>query len=156
MLTYDVELVELQPQPAAVVRGHARAEDLPTFLGAAFGEVMQVLSAQGITPAGPPFGRYRPAGDGFDVEAGFPATRPVTAEQRVVAVELPGGTVARVVHQGAYSTVAAAYASLSDWVEMRGYAGVGVPWECYLDGPEVPEPRTLVCLACRRVESPVR
>lgn len=85
MSTYQVEQVELEQQQTAVVRDRARVEEFPSFLGGAFGEVVRVLAAQELAPAGPPFGRYTPAGDGFDVEAGFPTAGEVGARGRVVA-----------------------------------------------------------------------
>jgi hypothetical protein len=39
METNDIELVDLEPQEAAVVAGRAAALDLRAFLGAAFTEV---------------------------------------------------------------------------------------------------------------------
>ena len=102
-------------QPVAVVRGHRVMEsEIPAFLGAAFAEVLGILADQGLAPAGPPFARYAMADGGFDVEAGFPATRPVK----------PAGRV-------------------------DGYVAAEPPWECYLDGPEVAEPRTAAYLPCR-------
>ena len=150
MLTYDVELVDLQAQQVAVVRGHVTTAEIPAFLGEAFDEVIKTLSAQGLAPAGPPFGRFVPAGDGFDVEAGFPATGSVTPIGRVVPGELAAGPAARVMHKGRYDGVAGAYQSAVDWVRGHGYVATAPPWETYLDGPEVAEPRTVVCLPCRR------
>jgi len=149
-MTYEVELVELQPQPAAVVCAHVTVADIPAFIGGAFGEVIQTLSGQGLDPAGPPFGRYTAVGDGFDVEAGFPTTGVVNPAGRVVACELPAGPTARVQYKGDYSGVAAAYDAASEWISAHGYVATGPPWESYLDGPEVAEPRTVVCLPCSR------
>ena len=148
MGTEDVELVALQPQEAAVVAGRARVEDLPAFLGAAFGEVARVLQEQHLGPAGPPLGRYTPGADGFDVEAGFPAMGPVAPSGRVVALTLPGGQAARIRYRGDYSGIGEAYEAAQGWLADHGLVAVGRPWECYLDGPEVAEPRTLVYLPC--------
>ena len=150
MVTYQVEEVELQPQQTAVVCGHLRVDEIPAFLGGVFGEVIETLAAQGLAAAGPPFSRYMPAVDGFDVEAGFPANGTVRPRGRVVAGELPGGSAARVLHQGAYGAVAGAYDAAMQWALGHGLVPTGPPWESYLDGPEVPEPRTVVCLPCRR------
>lgn len=149
MTTYEIQLVDLAWQPTAAVRGHAAVTDLPAFLGSAFGEVMRVLTEQDRAPVGPPFARYRPTGDGFDVEAGFPTSGPVVASGRVVAGELPGGPVAEVMHRGSYEDVAAAYEAVADWLAQHGCVPLGEPWESYLDGPEVPVPRTLVRFPCR-------
>ncbi len=150
MMTYEVEVVELAPQPAAVVREHVEPAGLPAFLGGAFGEVMRVLSEQRLSPAGAPFGRYKPTGDGFDAVVGFPATGPVSPAGRVAPEMLPGGPTARALHRGAYGEVGAAYEAAAAWLRDHGYVQAGEPWECYLDGPEVPEPRTLVYVPCRR------
>jgi hypothetical protein len=40
----DVELVELESQPVAVVRAHFSVDGIPGFLGEAYGEVMRVLN----------------------------------------------------------------------------------------------------------------
>jgi effector-binding domain-containing protein len=146
---YHVEREELQPQPVAIVRGHIEPAEIPAFLGAAFGEVIALLADQHLTPAGPPFARWRPTGETFDVEAGFPSSGPVTPEGRVEAAGLPGGTVAKVMHRGDYGAVGAAYEAVAEWLGANGYASAGEPWECYLDGPEVAEPRTLVYFPCR-------
>jgi effector-binding domain-containing protein len=148
-VVYEVEVVPLQPQPAAIIHAHVTVADIPGFIGGAFGEVIQTLSGQGLSPAGPPFGRYVAVDDGFDVEAGFPTTGVVQPSGRVVACELPGGQAARVLHRGAYAGVAAAYSAASEWLTAHGYVATGPPWESYLDGPEVAEPRTVVCLPCR-------
>ena len=50
---------------------------------------------------------------------------------------------------GSYEGVAATYAAVSDWLSEHGYAASGDAWESYLDGPEVPEPRTLISVPCR-------
>jgi effector-binding domain-containing protein len=147
---YQIELVNLSDQPAAVIRDHVALDGIGEFLGAAFGDVMGLVSRQGLQVAGAPFGRYRPAADGgFDVEAGFPVTGAVTAEGRVESASLPGGRAARTVHVGDYGGVGAAYEAVTAWLAGSGLVPAGDPWECYLDGPEVANPRTEVFFPCR-------
>ena len=145
MRTDDVTRAVLQEQDVAVVCGHADVAQIATFLGGAFGEVMTAVEQQGRRVVGMPFSRYHPTGDDeFDIEAGFPVDAPVTGQGRVEASTLPGGPVALVVHHGSYDTLGAAYdAAIAD-IEKSGERVSGDPWECYLDGPEVPEPRTEV------------
>lgn len=144
MTDYRITEVELEPRPTAVVRGHVDTEALPQFLGGAFGETMQALAAQRHAPAGPPFARYRMSGTGFDVEAGFPSTGPVTGVGRVEAGELPGGPAAEVLHRGEYGAVGEAYAAAGKWLAEHRYSPNGDAWEEYLDEPDVAEPRTVV------------
>lgn len=145
-MTYDIQLTELQAQPAAVVHGHVVDENgIGDFLGRAFGEVMGVMEQQGVHPAGAPFGRYRPTPDGgFDVEAGFPVSGPVTGVGDVEPLLLPGGRCVRTLHVGDWGKLEGAYAALKDWAVDNGCTPREDPWESYLDGPDVPEPRTEV------------
>jgi effector-binding domain-containing protein len=148
-MEYQVERVQLIQQPSAVVRGRVPRDGIPGFLGGAFGEVMGVLAAQGVEPAGPPFGCYLPTSDGFDVEAGFPTSAPVEPAGRVVPSTLPGGSAIQVLHRGPYAGVAAAYQAGEVWLAERGGEPTAPPWESYLDEPDVAEPRTLVSMPCR-------
>ena len=148
-MSYEVRLVDLQEQPAAAVHGHVAHDGIADFLGSVFGEVVGTAEQQGVGVAGAPFARYRPADDGgWDIEAGFPVTGAVSASGRVEPVTLPGGRVARTMHVGAYEKLGDAYKATSDWITDNGYVATGEPWELYLDGPEVPEPRTEVFFPC--------
>jgi effector-binding domain-containing protein len=152
--TYEIQFAELQQRPAALVRGHIRVEQIPAFLGGAFSEVPGTAARQGLRLTGAPFGRYRFAPDGtLDVEAGFPVSGAITPTGRVEAAGvLPGGTVARTVHVGSYDTVADAYEAAESYLTDNGYEPRGQAWECYLDEPDVAQPRTEVFLPCRKVE----
>ena len=148
MKTYDVSFADLAERPTAVVRDHVPHDGIGPFIGSAFGEVMSVLGRAGVQPSGPPFARYRVTADGFDVEAGFPVAAPVTASGRVEGSTLPGCRAARVMHRGSYAEVAAAYEAAVRWIDENACRQSGDAWEVYLDGPEVPEPRTEVFVPC--------
>jgi len=148
-MEYHVDRIDLEAQPTAVVRGIVAQEAIAEFLGGAFGEVIGAISAQGLAPAGPPFGCYAPTAEGFEIEAGFPASAPIAPTGRVVASELPGGTALVVLHRGPYAAVSAAYTAAEDWLADNAWESTGQPWEAYLDGPEVAEPRTLVHVPIR-------
>jgi effector-binding domain-containing protein len=152
-VTYDVHLAEVRRRPSAVVRAHVRTDDIADFVGGAFAEVMTVLDRQCLAPTGPPYSRYTMAEDGFEVESGFPTSGAVTASGGVVPSELPGGTVATTLHTGAYDEVGAAYAAADSWLAEHRMVAAGSPWECYLDGPEVAEPRTEVLVPCRAADA---
>ena len=143
----EISLVELEPQDVLVVSGHVAHDGIPAFLGMAFGETMGAM--RGTPPAGPPFARYDLCDDGFDIEAGFPVSTPVDASGRAEARTLPGGPAATVMHRGPYESLASVYAAVGAWIGEHGYVVAGAPWESYLDGPEVAEPRTMVTWPCR-------
>jgi effector-binding domain-containing protein len=144
----EVKLVELDPQPVAVVRGHVTVEGIPGFLGAAYDEVIHMLTAEGQEPAGPPFGRYEKTDSGFSIVAGFPTLAPVAPLGRVQADTLPGGLTASLLYRGDYAGIAAAYDAAQQWLADHGFREAGQPWESYLDGPEVAQPRTILQIPC--------
>lgn len=150
MSGYEVRVEERAGRPVAVIRADVPYDDLAAFLSGAFTEVMGAVAEQGASLAGPPFGRYTPAGRGFGVTAGFPVDRPVLARGRVVPDELPAGPVAVTLHTGPYSDVGEAYRAVMQWVPAHGMTVAGEAWESYLDGPDVDVPRTEVCLPCTR------
>lgn len=149
MTTSAIESVVLRPQPTAVVRAHVGIDGVAAFIGSAFGETIQAMTAQRLAPTGPPFARYGISDSGFDVEAGFPSAAPITPTGRVVAGELPGGPAAQVTYRGDYSGVAEAYEATASWIAEHGGIPDGDPWEVYLDEPTVPEPRTVVHMPYR-------
>ncbi|HET8717765.1 MAG TPA: GyrI-like domain-containing protein [Nocardioidaceae bacterium] len=152
--TYEVRLADLQEQRAAVVCGRITRDQIADFLGGAFGEVMDLLASQDMQPAGPPFARYRFRDDGIlEVDAGFPVPAPVTPAGRVEASTLPGGRVATTMHVGDYAGVGSAYDAASQFLTEEGYEVADAPWECYLDDPDVPAPRTEVFMPCRPVRA---
>ena len=148
-MTYDITLETLQPQAAAVVTETLPIASIGPFVGEAFGLVMQALQAQGAFPVGPPFASYHMHGDTFVVSAGFPVAHPVAPSGRVAPMQLPGGQAAVTTHVGAYDAVSQAYDAIMAWLPSAHLAPAGDPWESYLDGPEVAQPRTLVHLPVR-------
>lgn len=144
-MAHTVTRVDLTEQHTAVVRAQVPHDGIGAFLGGAFGEVMSCLAAQGVQPAGMPFSRYGFEHDGgWDVEAGFPVAQAIERSGRVEPSTLPAGPAAHVLHRGPYAEVAGAYEAATAWVRENGDQVSGAPWEQYLDGPEVPEPRTEV------------
>jgi len=151
-MTDAVELIDLHPQTAAVVHAYVPLGGIEDFLGSAFAEIMTELDEQDLTPAGPPFARWEPQANGFDAEAGFPSTGPVTPAGRVQPHVLPGGMAATAVHRGDYAGVGATYSMLYGWLAGHGYVPTAQPWECYLDEPDVPEPRTQIYVPCANAQ----
>jgi effector-binding domain-containing protein len=67
----------------------------------------------------------------------------------VSGTELPGGRAARVLYRGPYDGVAEAYEAGEKWLADHRYTPSGLPWESYLDEPDVADPRTVVHLPYR-------
>jgi effector-binding domain-containing protein len=143
----DVEIVELEPHPTAVVRLQQPMEELD--LASAFDRyiplVMSRVQETGSGVAGPPFARYHRFGpDVVDVEIGFPVASVPAGMPSLDACpagevgrsELPGGPVARAVHRGSYDGLSGTYDALHDWIhDQPGVDDGAGPWESYIDDP---------------------
>ena len=142
MTTFTVETIE--PQAAAVIRAEVPMAELTSVFDRGFREVMQAIEAQGVAPAGPPFGFYpRMPGETVAVVVGFPVAGPVTADGDVEPFELPGGRVVTGTHVGPYDTLSATYEELMAWTQAEGLTlGEGM-WEIYTSDPSAePDPAT--------------
>lgn len=147
----ETRLVELSPQPTAVVREQVPMTALTQFFDRAFAAVMHTLAAQGVEPAGPPFGLYHGTpGETVDVEAGFPVKGSIEPDETVIPSVLPGGRAVEAVHIGPYDSLPDTYVEAQRRLSAEGLQPAGDMWECYLTDPGAePDPadwRTLVVL----------
>ena len=147
MTTGLIELFEHAPQRVAVVHGHVENSEYDDFLAEAFDEVRKLLTDQHLSPAGPPFARYRATGVGLEVDAGFPVDGDVRPAGRVTVTTLPGGVLVAAPHVGSHDTVGLTYEALNEWLAGNDYLPAGEPWETYPDGAL---PATVVTVPCRR------
>ncbi len=153
-MSYDIRIRDLSEQPTGIVRGDVTVEAIPAFLGPAFEAVVRAAADQDIEIVGPPFGRFLPLPGGrWNIEAGFPLARTLAETGPVESASLPEGPCACTVHAGGYDTVESAYIALTQWISEHGYATIGEPWECYLDAPDAPQPRTEVFMPVVRPDS---
>jgi effector-binding domain-containing protein len=142
-MEYEIEIIERRPDATAAIVGRVGHDQVGPFIGEALGEVLAVVGEQAVT--GMPFCRIDMDGDGFLLEVGFPVAEAVEPTGRVVPSRLPGGETATVMNIGSYDSVPPAYFAIEQWMSDNGFSAAGRPWEAYLDGPEVEQPRTLVC-----------
>lgn len=138
------EIVRTEQRPAAVVRGRRPMAELPEFFGAAFHAVMRATAAQGVAPAGPPFGYYpEMPGAVVSVVAGFPVSRAIVADGEVEPFVLPSCRAVVGVHVGPFDTLEDSYRQLEAWAAEQAVTLAGGPWEEYLSDPErEPDPAT--------------
>lgn len=117
--------------------------DMPKYMDPAIEEIIGVLTAQGLQPAGPMFSyHHRRPSDTFDFEIGFPVSKAIKPEGRVVNSKLPAVKVVLSVYQGPYEGLAQAWPALQNWVRANGHGETGKFWESYLNNPdEVKDPK---------------
>ncbi len=84
----------------------------------------------------------------MEIEVGMPVLEAVEGRDPVLAVELPGGPCATLVHEGAYERLPATHMALDEWLELNRRQPAGPRWESYVTDPgNTPDPsnwRTLL------------
>ena len=131
------QIAQTTAQPAAIIRFTIPKEEIQQVMGPGFQELMEVVSAQGIGPAGPFFSHHlRLDPEVWDFELGVPVSSPVSPTGRVEAGELPAATVAQTVYHGGYEGLGPAWGEFSGWIDAEGHAPGPNFWERYVAGPE--------------------
>lgn len=116
--------------------------DMPKYMDPAIQEVIKAITSQGANMTGLMFSfhRRRPS-DTFDFEIGFPVSKAIKPEGRVINSKLPSVKIVRSVYQGPYEGLAQAWPALQKWVRSNGHGETGRFWESYLNNPnEVKSP----------------
>ena len=136
MSTNEPEVVSLDPATTATIRDVVAIDELPAFFDRAFSILAELISAQGVSVIGPAFSLYHNhPSDTADVEVGFPTDRKIEPAGAAEPGSLPGGRVARVVHEGGYDELAAVWDRLGDWMSEHGLSFRMPFWEVYLTEP---------------------
>jgi len=136
------EIVELSPQPAAVITTKTAVNGISEALGRIYGLLPGWLQRAGVPIVGPPFVLYGGMDDaGWTLTAGFPVAEPIAGEGEVQPGETPGGRALRVIHAGPYETIGGAWRELEAWMREHGHELGGAAWESYLSDPDAePDP----------------
>jgi effector-binding domain-containing protein len=155
-MTYDVEIRQLDRQPAATIRITTTPKEIGPTLAEVLPEVGRYLQRSGVSASGPPFARYHAyERDRVDMEAGMPVSGPVTGGSRVQPSDLPSGSAATVWHVGPYDKLFRAWAALQAWLKENSWEEAGPGWEMYVTDPgEEPDSslwKTQVVQPVRRV-----
>lgn len=134
------EIVELISRPAAVVHVDATLAEFPAALGAAFRDTANAILQGGAVIAGHPFARYLSFKDHIVAEVGFPFAGSIHPAEPVQVLVMPGGRAVKALHVGSYDTIGTTWGSAQAWMREQGLEQAGPAWECYLNGPDDPEP----------------
>jgi effector-binding domain-containing protein len=104
------------------IRSHVAMSEIATVLPPLISEVFAWLGQRHVTPAGPPFFRYRVVdmSGRLDIDVGVPVATSVPGDHRVIADTLPGGLYATVIYTGNPAQLVEANASLQQWGSRKG------------------------------------
>ena len=138
----EPQIIQTTAQSAAIIHLTLARNDMMKEFGPAVGELMAVLAAQGVPPAGAVFAHHlKMYRDIFDFELGVRVSAPVQAAGRVKPGELPAARLARTVYSGAYEGLPAAWGQFDTWIKANGHEPADNLWETYCVGPQsTPDP----------------
>src|SRR5688500_6970338 len=109
-MSYEFEVVEVEPRKLAAVRERLNLRDLAQKIPALLGEVWELLRTNDIPVAGHNIVVYSNNQDGpegltFDALCGVEVARDIPLDARVWPAETPGGRAVQVTYYGAYTGI---------------------------------------------------
>lgn len=131
-----IETVQLEPQPALVVRRKVDMTDFGEALADILPRVFQHIAGAGAQPAGMPFMRYF-AMDGSvaDIAAGMPVAQPIDGAGDIERHVLPGGKALTALHVGEYEGVGAVWSQVMQRARELGSDAMFGGWDVYANDP---------------------
>ena len=131
-----IETVQLEPQPAMVVRRKVAVADLGEVLADILPRVHRHIVQAGQQPAGMPFMRYLSM-DGLscDIAAGLPVAEPLAGAGDIENHVLPGGATLTALHVGAYEDVGPVWSRVMRRAGELGSGGITGGWDVYVNDP---------------------
>ena len=135
MTEVAIETVELEPQPALVVRRKVALTDFGEALADIFPRVFHHIAGSGGQPAGMPFMRYFSMdGVACDIAAGMPVLEPVDGAGDIERHVLPGGRALTALHVGAYEDVGEVWSQIMQRARELG-SDAQFGWDVYTNDP---------------------
>ena len=118
----EPRLIQRDKQPYVAIRTTVTLKDYGTKAPPLWPEVVKWLAARGMKPSGPPLARYVVVDmpKEMQLEIGFPVSKAVKGDKRVISGFLPAGKYVEVVHKGDYSGMIPANAALQEWAQKQG------------------------------------
>lgn len=131
-----------EPQAAVVIRASIPGPDIGAGIRTVLPEIATWVTSHGVEMAGAPFVRYRSmSATEADIEVGIPVASPATGDNRVSAVQLPGGEAGVIAYYGPYEGDGTAHSELRAWLAEQGRTLSSWPWESYVtDAAAEPDP----------------
>jgi AraC family transcriptional regulator len=146
----EITLIEVRPQIVLGMRKRGKYEQIKMM----FPEIFEYAFATGIDIAGPPlFVMHELTAEEVinaddegtaDIEVAVPILKPARGSGDITCYEIPGGTMARILHKGPYEDAGSTYEKLFAWIRARGKRITGPIREVFLNDPHaVPPDRIL-------------
>jgi effector-binding domain-containing protein len=147
---HEVTLVEVPTQLVLGVQRRGHYGEIPIALG----EIVEYAMSHGAQLVGMPIALMHELGkDAAEkadregtavIDVAFPVSGPVQGSESVKCYELPGGTMAKVIHKGPYEACETAYNALFAWIAANGYMVSDPTREVYLNDPRTVKPEDIL------------
>lgn len=135
MTEVAIETVELEPQPALVVRRKVALTDFGEALADILPRVFQHIAGAGGQPAGMPLMRYFSMdGVACDIAAGMPVVAAIEGAGDIEQHVLPGGRALTALHVGAYQDVGEVWSQVMQRARELG-SDTELGWDVYTNDP---------------------
>ena len=146
----EVTIVEVPSQKVIGMRKRGMYQQMGHMIMGLF----QYSMATGVKPLGPPVFVCHEKGKeealkadmegNADLEVVIPIEGDVEDTEEVKCYELPGGTMAKILHKGPYEECGAAYEKLFSWIAANGKNIVAPTREVYLNDPRQVPPEEIL------------
>ena len=138
-MSYEFNIVEVQPVTLAVCETFIKQADIPTRIIKMFDIVYAWLRESSAKQVGHNYAIYDQFGaDGMRMRVGFPVSEPFDDGSLVRCLELGLVTAAHTKHIGPYSGLHTAYSELNKWCIRESLNRDGFSWEEYGDWDDDP------------------
>lgn len=105
-------------------------------LGAAYGEISDMMKKNKEEMAGHPFAIYNNySPQGVDMQACIPVAKTGKISGRVTAMETKAGRAIKMDYWGNYNKMNAAHNAMQDYISQKHLTRNGAPWEVYVTDP---------------------
>ncbi|MBN1855548.1 MAG: GyrI-like domain-containing protein [Dehalococcoidia bacterium] len=146
----DVTIVEVPAQMVVCIKRKGNLSGIP----AAIVELVEYAMANSADIVGPPVALFHEtSAEAMEkanregtaiIDVSFPVSQTVVESDAVKNCELPGGTMARIVHKGPYDASEPAYIALFKWIADNGKVVIGPVREAYMNDPAEISPEEYV------------
>lgn len=131
----EIEVREPSRRLVASVRIKSHPSQLRHTIAGAQDQVLEVIGAEGLAPAGPLFTRYHRIGPIADLEVGVPLAQTIRQHPTVMNSTLPGGPALHAVCVGSHTNLIQTVRALNEHAAAVGLKTNGGYWEYYLAEP---------------------
>lgn len=132
-----VEEVTLTPQWVITVRDTTDLAGISAKIGEAYQIIMGFMASKGLKNTSQPLAiwhKFDPEANFADMEPGVPVADSVAVGKGMHLIKMNGNAV-KTTHWGAYEDAEPAYEALEAYMEQKGIAPKGDPWEVYITDP---------------------